>query len=129
MPELPLYRNRSTDLLCKSIDWFLYEGITGTEWVKQLLAFLILYKNNNPSDLQQNIDRYYICLLCKIDSKLFRPKHQILKQPPKNICIINFKSKAIEYINYLKYLTNLTLWCNYQDDFKIKKTDLYVVLN
>ena len=24
------YRNQSTDLLCKSIDWFLYEGNTGT---------------------------------------------------------------------------------------------------
>ena len=41
VPVLPLYRNRSIDLLCKSIDWFLYEGITGTEWVKQLLAFYI----------------------------------------------------------------------------------------
>ena len=27
MPVLLLY------LLCKSIDWFLYEGNTGTEWV------------------------------------------------------------------------------------------------
>ena len=24
------YRNQSIDLLCKSIDWFLYEGNTGT---------------------------------------------------------------------------------------------------
>ena len=24
------YRNQSSDLLCKSIDWFLYEGNTGT---------------------------------------------------------------------------------------------------
>ena len=27
---LPSYRNQSIDLLCKSIDWFLYEGNTGT---------------------------------------------------------------------------------------------------
>ena len=27
---LPSYRNQSTDLLCKSIDWFLYEGNTET---------------------------------------------------------------------------------------------------
>ena len=27
---LPLYRNQSIDLLCKSIDWFLFEGNTGT---------------------------------------------------------------------------------------------------
>ena len=26
---LPSYRNQSIDLLCKSVDWFLYEGNTG----------------------------------------------------------------------------------------------------
>ena len=26
---LPLYRNRPIDLLCKSVDWFLYNGNTG----------------------------------------------------------------------------------------------------
>ena len=26
---LPLYRNRTIDLLCKSVDWFLYNGNTG----------------------------------------------------------------------------------------------------
>ena len=30
MPVLPAYRNQSIDLLYKSIDWFLYEGNTGT---------------------------------------------------------------------------------------------------
>ena len=29
VPVLPSYRNQSIDLLCKSIDWFLYEGSTG----------------------------------------------------------------------------------------------------
>ena len=29
VPVLSLYRNQSIDLLCKSIDWFLYEGNTG----------------------------------------------------------------------------------------------------
>ena len=28
-PVLPSYRNQSIDLLCKSIEWFLYEGNTG----------------------------------------------------------------------------------------------------
>ena len=27
------YRNQSIDLLCKSIDWFLYEGNIGIKWV------------------------------------------------------------------------------------------------
>ena len=30
---LPSYRNQSINLLCTSIDWFLYEGNTGTRWV------------------------------------------------------------------------------------------------
>ena len=39
MPVLPSYRNQSTDLHIKSIDWFLYEGNTETEWVKVVLIF------------------------------------------------------------------------------------------
>ena len=35
MPVLPSYRNQSTGLLCKSIDWFLYEGNKSAEWVKE----------------------------------------------------------------------------------------------
>ena len=35
MPVLPSYVNQSTDLLCKSIDWFLYEGNTGTYGIKK----------------------------------------------------------------------------------------------
>ena len=35
MPVLPSYRNHSNDLLCKSVEWFLCEGNTGIEWVKQ----------------------------------------------------------------------------------------------
>ena len=27
------YRNHSIDMLCKSINWFLYEGKTGLKWV------------------------------------------------------------------------------------------------
>ena len=32
MPVLPSYRIHSIDLLCISIDWFLYEGNTGIYW-------------------------------------------------------------------------------------------------
>ena len=35
MPVLLSYRNQLTDLHSKSFDWFLYEGSTGTLWVKQ----------------------------------------------------------------------------------------------
>ena len=33
MPVLPSYRNQSIKMLCKSVDWFLYEGNTGSWWV------------------------------------------------------------------------------------------------
>ena len=32
------YRNQSIDLLCKSIDWFLFEGNTGILWVNQEIS-------------------------------------------------------------------------------------------
>ena len=41
MPRLHSYRNQSIDLLCKSINWFLYEGNTGTNglsWIS-VVAF------------------------------------------------------------------------------------------
>ena len=33
---LPSYRNQSIDLLWKSIDLFLYEDNTGSEWINQI---------------------------------------------------------------------------------------------
>ena len=33
MPKLPAYRNQSIDLPCKSIDWFLFDGNSGVQWV------------------------------------------------------------------------------------------------
>ena len=57
-----------------------------------------LYRNNNPSDLQQHLDQYYIYMLDIIDSKIYRPKTSNKKAPPKNICIINFQNRAIEDI-------------------------------
>ena len=65
--------------------------------LKQLAARM-LYSNNNPSDLQQNLDQYYTCLLDIIDSKLYRPKTS-----NKN-SIINFQNKAIEYIRLSQIL-------------------------
>ena len=41
--------------------------------LKQLAA-QILYRNNNPSDLQQILDPYYIYMLVITDSKLCRSK-------------------------------------------------------
>ena len=36
MQVLPSYKNQSIDFHSKSTDWFLYEGNTGIEWVKDL---------------------------------------------------------------------------------------------
>ena len=50
--------------------------------LKQLPA-RILYRNNNPSDLKQNLDQYYIYILDAFDPKLFRPKTSNKKPPSK----------------------------------------------
>ena len=35
------YRNQSIDLLCKSMDWFLYDGELPDEIVKEVLAYCV----------------------------------------------------------------------------------------
>ena len=42
---LPSHRNQSIDLLCRSIDWFLYEGNTGILWVNRSIDWF-LYEGN-----------------------------------------------------------------------------------
>ena len=54
---LPSYRKQSIDLLCKSINWFLYEGNTGTEWVKVKLKMCIK-RNNQPRFQERNQNKY-----------------------------------------------------------------------
>ena len=125
MPLLPSYRNHSIDLLRKSTDWFLYESINGTEWVKQLLAFYIRI----TALLIYSKILIEICLFDKIDSKLVRRKHQITNHHLKTNVLSIFKAKLLSTSNYLKYITNLTSWCRNKDDFKIKKTDLYILIN
>ena len=44
MPVLPSYKNQSIDLLCKSIDWFLPEDRTGTQWVNEKLTLKVEQK-------------------------------------------------------------------------------------
>ena len=49
MPELHSYKNKSTDLLCKSIDWFLFKSNTGIQWVNLFLSNVpILYSLKKP---------------------------------------------------------------------------------
>ena len=50
MPLLPSYRNQLIDLLCKSVDWFLYEGNTGTSVLFQVTSFVIF---DNFDDLER----------------------------------------------------------------------------
>ena len=45
MTVLPSYRNQSIDLHSKSIDWFLYEGSTGTLWVNIIFVLKQNLKN------------------------------------------------------------------------------------
>ena len=42
MTNVPPYRNQSIDFLCISIDWFIYEGENGPEWVNKAIMSLYL---------------------------------------------------------------------------------------
>ena len=68
--------------------------------LKQLAA-RILSRDNNPSDLKQNLDQYYIYMLDIIDFKLYRTKASNKEPPSKNICIINYQNKALSTSNPL----------------------------
>ena len=46
MPMFPSYRNESTDLYCKSIDWFLYVGNTGMKKAKKCSAVSVNFLSN-----------------------------------------------------------------------------------
>ena len=46
---LPSYRNQSIDLLWKSIDWFLYEGSTDTQWVNRSYS-IVTNKDNSTKE-------------------------------------------------------------------------------
>ena len=54
-PVLSLYRNQSTDLWRKSMEWFLYNGNTGLDWNKlikttnfSIYYFLLSWRNPSP---------------------------------------------------------------------------------
>ena len=55
MPVLPWYRNQSIVLDSKSIDWFLYEGNAGIEWVNK----------SNSDDKHENKIRTMTQRICK----------------------------------------------------------------
>ena len=57
---LPSYRSQSSDLLWKSIDWFLYEGNTGTWWVNAQPSFSVdFFEKTFTSDV---LECQQICL-------------------------------------------------------------------
>ena len=66
-PMLPSYGTQSIDLLCKSIDHFLYEGNIGPRWVNNkeikitLLMWFKCYYNFPRINLQ-----WYFCVLLMI---------------------------------------------------------------
>ena len=67
MPVLPSYRNQSIDLLCKSIDWFLYEGNTGIYWVNyeqihctHLVSFVNDFDTFSSDELWSDFRKAYI---------------------------------------------------------------------
>ena len=82
MPVLPSYRNQSIDLLCKSIDWFLYEGNTGIYWVNyehihctHLVSFVNDFDTFSSDELWSDFRKAYIygsLVLYNKFSKIYR---------------------------------------------------------
>ena len=68
-----LYRNQPNNL-CKSIDWFLYEGNTGTSWGKisslNLMVILCIFlneKNMCPTEKNNQVSKLYNQPNCILD--------------------------------------------------------------
>ena len=77
MPKLPSYRNQSTDLLWKSIDWFLHVGKSGIRWV-----------NVNKA---QGHDDIYIRLLKICYAEVLKPLSLTLKNYIQNGIFLNWE--------------------------------------
>ena len=75
----------------------------------QQLATRVLYSNNNPCNLQQNLDQYYVYMFDIIDSKLYRPTTSNKNHHLKAYELSIFKTKLLSASNSLKYLTNLII--------------------
>ena len=54
LPVWPSYRNQSTDLLRKSIDWFLHEGNVNLYWVKYSKCIWLYYWLSDEHFATQN---------------------------------------------------------------------------
>ena len=69
------YRNPSTDLPCRSIDWFLYECDTGLIWVKKIMQLSGISKPENKfSSLSEQIVRLF-CENSILQTPLQNPYH------------------------------------------------------
>ena len=87
MPVLPSYRRQSTDLRSKSIDWFLYEGNTGTYLVKlNALCFIDILIVNSPRT------KIYVGYTCPANIDLFKNN----KKSTRKRCEICSKLKKNE---------------------------------
>ena len=73
------------------------------------LADRILNSNNDSSNLQQNLDEFYIYILGIIDSKLYRSKASNKNYNLKTFVLSLCKTKLLSTSNSLKYLTNLII--------------------
>ena len=75
--------------------------------VKKKILKHLADRNNDCSNLQQNLDEFYIYILGIIDSKLYRPKASNKNYNLKTFVLSLFKTKLLSTSNSLKYLTNL----------------------
>ena len=63
MPVLPSYGNQSIDLLCKSIDWFLYEGTL------ELNGLICYWELRIIKNFEDSVVRILICFRVILELK------------------------------------------------------------
>ena len=121
---------RTLDLLCKSIDWFLYEGNTGIKWVKTWDAMKISYELNNKSYFKQrqivnSIPKTWKKVLKEsqgYNSNLLLLDHQLLKNN-RTLRIDKMNSKEIYSVIISLFILSKVNIPTHQ--FILKKNPLY----
>ena len=77
--------------------------------VKKKILKHLADRNNDCSNLQQNLDEFYIYILGIIDSKLYRSKASNKNCNLKTFVLSLCKTKLLSTSNSLKYLTSLII--------------------
>ena len=107
------FRNQSVDLLCKSTDWFLYDGNIGRQKVKSSekhrfsykLDSLNIWKRNLATIFTKNMyfKRRYFSSLQIVEASNLREENPRLWNNDSLAKIFKTKPDAIEYVGSFTY--------------------------